>query len=52
MLNVKSLTPFSGGLLKIGQRVFSVLYGGRYGIIDSISGEQSPFTCHSVQNGC
>ena len=52
MLDVKSLTPFSGGLLKIGQRVFSALYGGRYGIIDSISGEQSPSTCRGVQNGC
>ena len=52
MLEVKSLTPFSGGPLKIGQRVFSVLYGGRHGIIDSISGEQSPTTCRGIQNGC
>ena len=52
MFEVNSLTPFEGGLLKIGQRVFSALYGGRYGIIDSISGEQSPATCRGVQNGC
>ena len=52
MLEIKSLTPFNGGLLKIGQRVFSALYGGRYGIIDSVAGEQSPGTCRSIQSGC
>lgn len=52
MLEVNSLTPFEGGLIKVGQRVFSALYGGRYGIVEAVSGEQSPNTCRSVQNGC
>ncbi|MCL5051834.1 MAG: hypothetical protein M1346_01150 [Gammaproteobacteria bacterium] len=52
MLEVNSLTPFSGGLLQVGQRVFSALYGGRHGMIDSVTGEQSPDTCHNINSRC
>ena len=51
MLEAKSLIPFAGGPLHIGQRLYSALYGGRYGIIDSVVGEQSPETCHSILGG-
>lgn len=34
--------------VKIGQRVYSALYGGRYGTIIAIHGEQSPESIHGV----
>ncbi|EGQ60918.1 hypothetical protein GGI1_03406 [Acidithiobacillus sp. GGI-221] len=52
MLEVNSLTPFEGGLIKVGQRVFCALYGGRYGIVEGIEGDQSPRTCRGIQKGC
>ena len=52
MLEVNSLIPFDGGLLQIGQRVYSALYGGRYGVIEHINGKQAPATCRGIQSGC
>ncbi|CDQ10667.1 conserved protein of unknown function [Acidithiobacillus ferrivorans] len=52
MLEVNSLIPFEGGPIHVGQRVFSALYGGRYGIVEGIDGEQSPGTCRGIQKGC
>lgn len=37
-------------ILKIGQRVFSSLYGGRYGVISSIHGEQAPDSVQHLSN--
>jgi len=39
------------GKLKVGQRVHSILYGGRDGIICKIEGEQKPETCRIIFDG-
>jgi hypothetical protein len=40
------------GKLVVGQRVHSILYGGRDGIISAINGEQSPESIKSLGGGC
>jgi hypothetical protein len=40
------------GKLQVGQRVHSILYGGRDGIISAINGEQSPESIRSLGGGC
>jgi len=37
-------------ILKIGQRVFSSLYGGRYGVISNIHGDQDPNSVRHLSN--
>lgn len=39
------------GKLKIGQKVYSGLYGGRYGVVAKISGEQTPATIKRLGGG-
>jgi len=39
------------GNLHVGQKVYSGLYGGRYGIISAIHGEQRPDTIQSIFKG-
>ena len=39
------------GLLSVGQRVHSILYGGRDGIITEINGEQTPETIKRIFGG-
>lgn len=40
-----------GSILQIGQRVYTGLHGGRYGIVHRIHGEQSPATVRSIFGG-
>ncbi len=40
------------GKLVVGQRVHSILYGGRDGIISAIHGEQSPESIRTLGGGC
>jgi len=39
-------------VVRVGQRVYSGLYGGRYGIVYRIHGEQSPESVRSLGGGC
>lgn len=43
--------PFTGGLISVGQGIFCSLYGGKYGIVTQIHGEQSPTSCRSLGGG-
>jgi len=38
--------------LEINQKVFCSLYGGKYGYITNITGEQTPETCISIMGNC
>ncbi len=40
------------GKLELGQRVYSILYGGRDGIITAIHGEQHPESIRQLGRGC
>jgi hypothetical protein len=40
------------GELKVGQKVYSGLYGGRYGIIAKINGTQDPCSIKHLGRGC
>lgn len=49
---VNTFVPFEVGQpIQVGQRVFSAL-GGRYGVVESICGQQSPGTCRGAKKGC
>lgn len=37
-------------IVVVGQRVYSRLYGGRFGVVFAISGEQKPDSCQSLAN--
>lgn len=43
--------PSSTAQLIVGQRIYSVLYGGRYGVVFAIHGEQSPQTVKQLGGG-
>ncbi len=40
------------GDLKVGQRVHSILYGGKDGVISAINGQQDPGSIKSLGGGC
>jgi len=40
------------GNLAVGQKVHSILYGGRDGVISAISGQQDPASIRSLGGGC
>jgi len=40
------------GVLQVGQKVYSILYGGRNGVICKITGEQAPETIQTLGRGC
>jgi len=40
------------GALQVGQKVYSILYGGRNGVICRITGEQAPETIQTLGRGC
>lgn len=42
----------AGGTIQPGQRVYCGLYGGRYGIVYRINGEQRPETIGTMGGGC
>ena len=46
MMQAANLAPLS-----IGQRVYCILYGGKFGTIVAISGEQSPASCRVLGGG-
>jgi len=40
------------GMLQVGQKVHSILYGGRDGIISKITGQQNPESIQQLGRGC
>lgn len=38
----------AGGLIRVGQRVYCGLYGGKYGVVSAVHGEQSPESVRSL----
>lgn len=39
------------GQIQVGQRIYNSLYGGKFGTVTAIHGEQSPNTCRRVLGG-